>query len=156
LHWPGNAANALKSDVDFSGSVHHAMATAEKLNGARLLVDVVAHSLGNRVMLETMRLLAADNRGVDFGSFVLMAAAVNAKDVDPGATLNAPALMPRLTAIFHSTSDMVLAIAAPAGETPDRRGLFSRSSGPSWQAISMPGGSTRRASTASAIAAGRA
>jgi len=139
LHWPADKPNVVESAADFAGSITNGLGTAALLAsflndlasklapaGKQLQVDIVAHSLGNRITLETIKRL---NPGVRVNSFVLMAAAVNVKDVDTGAGLHASAVMPNRTTVFHSTSDMVLAIAAPAGETLAGEGFFPQAVG---------------------------
>jgi hypothetical protein len=132
VYWPGDADWGFAKPLAYMRSVPRARDIGEKL--ARLLVDaaatrpltevdIVAHSLGCRLALETLRALHANaSSRVHVRHLQLMAAAV------PTFMLFDPDESPRLREAFETTleigaknlwsgSDAVLSYAFPPGQT---------------------------------------
>jgi pimeloyl-ACP methyl ester carboxylesterase len=100
VHWPGDAewwgpldpldflvypeavAHARESAAQLAALIAHALPALD-------VVDFVGHSLGCRVILETLQRMADDDTPVHVGRVVLMAAAVPADFLEPGgASMN--------------------------------------------------------------------
>lgn len=137
FHWPGDANLGPVSFVSYPVEIGDAKKSARSL--ARFLrrlrgpgiqdfvqVDIVAHSLGCRVILETMTELLGDGVSypVVFRDVCLMAAAVPLYMVDDGAELRPGAELPRRLVVLHSYADLVLAGAFPLGQTLGGEGFF--------------------------------
>lgn len=128
VYWPGDAKWGVISFLYYMGSIGHAKESAialarflrNRLSGAR--IDIVAHSMGCRVALETLWALNTQNETLNFGRIVFMAGAVPTfmlVDAQPKRRLR-PAydrvLREGALSLF-SGSDMVLAGAFPAGQS---------------------------------------
>lgn len=124
--WPGDANWwGILDKADFlvyPKAVQTAPQAAERL--ARFLVGLpnlltlhfVGHSLGCRVVLETIRaFVGAPHPRI--GKVVLMAAAVPDFMVTSGGVLADAAAMAEAVLVLHSTSDLVLHYAFPPGQT---------------------------------------
>jgi len=142
LQWPGDQLNALKGDVDYPASLDHALASATiladflaKLAATRaaqhgtLRVHWVAHSLGNRLVLETIAALRKAQVGIQFPTLAMLAAAVRTNMLDNDTYLRSAALAPDSTAVLHSTGDDVLKWAFPPGQTISGDGFFPEALG---------------------------
>ena len=89
-------------------------------------IDIVAHSLGCRVILEVMNKLAAEKQTLSavFRGVCLMAAAVPLYMVDDGGHLRSGAELPTRLLVLHSYDDWVLAATFPLGQTLGGEGFF--------------------------------
>jgi pimeloyl-ACP methyl ester carboxylesterase len=123
--WPGDAAWGIADKADFlvySSAVGTATEAAEIL--ARHLsampalrqVNFIGHSLGCRVVLETVRILASGG-GPRVGNVCLMAAAVPLFKVIRGGTLEPAMDHADQVLVLYSEADTVLKWAFPAGQT---------------------------------------
>jgi pimeloyl-ACP methyl ester carboxylesterase len=127
FHWPGNAAVGPLSFMDVAGypvDVHRAMEAAERLAeylqnpGMRpLQLVIVGHSLGCRLVLEALKRLPQAPIRPDIGLVVLMAAAVPVNLAEQGQPLDVAQMPQERILKFHSTSDMVLWLAFPLGQS---------------------------------------
>jgi Alpha/beta hydrolase of unknown function (DUF900) len=142
LHWPGDQTNSLKGDVDYPASLQHAigsgailatflhgLATTQMAKGNVLRIHWVAHSLGNRLVLETIAALRKTNITIQFPTFAMMAPAVRSNVLDIDSDLRAAALTPESTSSLHSTGDRVLEWAFPPGQTISGDGFFPEALG---------------------------
>ena len=127
--WPGDADWSWFDFVDFgvySAAVGHAHAAATELTALILSmpslveIDFIGHSLGCRVILETLHHLRQSGRGPVVRRVCLMAAAVPMEKVEPGGDFHA--LLADLSAngtkilVLHSRQDVVLHYAFGAGQ----------------------------------------
>lgn len=133
--WPGDANFAGPLDlVDFliyPATISKAKQTAAQLSAyLRGRSDVfnvyfVGHSMGCRVILETIALLKADpNFHARIRKVCLLAAAVRTSAVFPDGDLAEAFLAADQVEVLHSTSDMVLALGFPIGQTLAADGFF--------------------------------
>jgi len=146
LFWPGDQPNKIKSTLDYVGALHHALTTAQLLadfltahsaalppSAAGLDLDVVCHSMGNRILLETFKRLRAASASVRVRTCCLMAAAVTTSSIEDASggslSLWAEAASIAHSAVMSSTSDDVLRLAFPPGETLGHDGLFPEAVG---------------------------
>lgn len=116
--WPGDDR---LSPLTYSLEERDADATADGL--ARVISEVIrprgpvhfgAHSLGCRVVLETMLRLAKE--GVEVGQVALMAAAVDGDALARSTRYRAVVEGAARVAVLHSDRDLVLKLAFPAGD----------------------------------------
>lgn len=136
FYWPGDADLGPVSFLSYPFEIDDAENSAKKLagflrglrgpEGAPVELDIVAHSLGCRVLLETIRELlpTLERLAVHFGVVCLMAAAVQVDMVEPDARLGAAVDAPRRLLVLHSTGDRVLHYAFPLGQTAAGEGFF--------------------------------
>ncbi|MDY0746440.1 alpha/beta hydrolase [Paucibacter sp. R3-3] len=131
--WPGDARWGIARPAFYPWALPVADAMAGYLaalvrgvaqNGVGLALDVVAHSLGNRLLLELLQQLRGSD-GLTIRSVLHMAAAVPTDRLDTdGDELRlgvlAETALGRATSI-HSARDSVLSIWFPLGETIDVR-----------------------------------
>jgi hypothetical protein len=146
LYWPGDQPNKIKSTLDYVGARDHALTTAQLLadflnahtatlppSGAGLDLDVVCHSMGNRILLETFKILRAASAPVRIRTCCLMAAAVTTSSIEDASggplSLWAEAASISHSAVMSSTSDDVLRLAFPPGETLCHERLFPEAVG---------------------------
>ena len=118
LQWPGDEANAITGAVEYARALNHAKQSAAALapllarwaatvpSGARL--HLIAHSLGNRVALETICQLQVANSAIQVATLGMLAAAVEVDHVSPGGMLNSASVAADRSIVLHSTSDLVL------------------------------------------------
>lgn len=108
----------------------------------------VAHSLGCRLALETVRNLRERGRprGLEKLSVVLMAAAVPAEHLAKDGLLETALELVDRMAVFHSVDDKVLALAFGLGQTLANDGFFPEAIGrrgapglPGWMSEDMTG-----------------
>ncbi len=124
VYWPGDAEWGIASPAFYPWAIPLADASAQVLGEilialshtcSGLIVDIVAHSMGNRVALQTAATVLG--AGLQIRRCVHMAAAVR---VDP-VTLLANGLAVETAdgkaESFYSAGDYVLAYAFPVGET---------------------------------------
>lgn len=139
LQWPGDETNALAGTIEYPKALEHAIQSSvilagflEKLVVAAtgvLIVHWVAHSLGNRLVLETIDALRKKGVAIRSSTFALMAAAVRVGAVELGAPLRMAAEVPSSLAVLHSTGDRVLEFAFPAGQTAAADGFLPEAVG---------------------------
>ena len=141
VFWPGDADWGLFSFAFYMQSIHRAEASAAALADAlrriaarmpsTLRVDVVAHSMGCRLTLELLKLLAGTVR-IEVQRIVTMAAAVplfmlEDPDQSQGLRRGYDRMMdPRQDKALslYSPADVVLHYAFPPGQTLAGEGLF--------------------------------
>ncbi len=138
VYWPGDAAWGIVSFLFYMGSIKHAIQTAERLAGYleknaanAIRIDIVAHSMGCRLASELLRALAIKAVAPSIERIVYMAAAVPTfmlEQRNPARRLR-PSYNQVLrdgTRSLYSGSDMVLALAFPAGQSlaPGEEGLL--------------------------------
>lgn len=135
LYWPGDADLGPVSFLSYPLEIAPAKATAERLAeylrtlagpaGTPTEIYFACHSLGNRVLLELLDLLAAEPAPLGHvAGAVLMAAAVPVDMVDAGGPLESGATLPGRTLVLYSRNDRVLHWAFPLGETAAGEGFF--------------------------------
>jgi hypothetical protein len=142
LQWPGDETSALRGAVDYPTALDHAiqsslilaaflegLAIEQIACGNVLTIHWVAHSLGNRLVLETIEALRQKRVAIRFASLALMAAAVRVGAVDTGGLLRTAALSSASIAVLHSTGDDVLEWAFPVGQTAAGDGFFPEAVG---------------------------
>lgn len=137
VYWPGNAELGPLSFLFFMHSISHAKQSGEYLADAleqaaasgQLTVDVVAHSLGCRVVLEAIAALQAGTR-VRFERLVFFAAAVAIHKIEVDGkqrlALEYCQHVEEGALSLYSGKDIVLSAAFPAGETltPGHEGIM--------------------------------
>jgi alpha/beta hydrolase family protein DUF900 len=86
--------------------------------GGVIEIFLIAHSLGNRVLLELLNRFAGGNKPakLQLRGAVMMAAAVPVAKVRFGGPLHYASLLPERRFALHSRSDMVLLLGFPLGE----------------------------------------
>ena len=122
-HWPGDAAWGAADLIDFL-VYPYAVGTARNAGpvlAAHLsqmpnleIVHFIGHSLGCRLVLETIRQLRNRPR---VGKVCLMAAAVPVFKVEWGGDLETAMVRAQHVLVLHSKSDLVLTAAFPPGQT---------------------------------------
>jgi pimeloyl-ACP methyl ester carboxylesterase len=127
-HWPGDAAWGAADLVDFF-VYPFAVGTARKAGPiladflGRMpnleIVHFIGHSLGCRVVLETILALAARPQ---VGRVCLMAAAVPVFQVEWGGRLESAMVRAQQVLVLYSGSDIVLTGAFPPGQFAAGRG----------------------------------
>ena len=135
FYWPGDANLGPISFLSYPFEIEPARKSAQRLaeyvrtlvgpGGTATELYFVGHSLGNRVILEALDLLAAAPAPV--GHVVaacLMAASVPVEMVEERGPLLAGATLPGTTLILYSRDDLVLHFAFPVGETAAGEGFF--------------------------------
>ncbi|MEX8520965.1 MAG: alpha/beta hydrolase [Leptothrix sp. (in: b-proteobacteria)] len=130
--WPGDAKwPGLLDYVDFlvyPAAVGNSMATAQRLadylrqRTDAFVLHFVGHSLGCRVILETIRLLRARGGGPTIGKVCLMAAAVPTSKVVNGGDLFDAITAPSHLRVLYSPDDMVLEFVFGPGQTISGQG----------------------------------
>ena len=148
LFWPGDANWWIFSALSYPQEMGQAKDTAARLaeflrtlqgpSGGSMRVDFFGHSLGCRVVLETLRAARpyfADLR-VYFGNICLAAAAVPLPMLEPGRRLNSIMAVSQRLVVLHSHGDRTLHWAFPPGETAAGEGFFphalGRDGAPPW------------------------
>jgi hypothetical protein len=124
--WPGDETGKLLSTLSYPLQLKVASQAAPLLErylsgvsgpgGTPIDVHFVAHSLGNRLLLD---LLSSATLPVNMrvASVTSMAAAVPVSRVQNGATLYVGCRRPHFIQVMHSRADSVLHYAFPAGQT---------------------------------------
>lgn len=151
--WPGDQSNVIVSTLDYVGARDHALTSAQLLAkflaahaatlSSGLNLDIVAHSMGNRIILETAKQLRAASAPVRIRTCCLMAAAVTTSSIENATggplSLWAEAASISHSAVMSSTGDDVLRLAFPPGQTlchegffPEAVGRFGHPSGVIW------------------------
>lgn len=129
--WPGDKAwppllhylsypLEIKLAVESGKSLARFLATLSGPGGVQVSVLLIAHSLGNRVLLEMLNELAnqlqTQPNGVEIAGICLMAAAVPVSKVESGGKLHRVSTAAR-SCVLSSVDDTVLHYAFPPGET---------------------------------------
>ncbi len=124
--WPGDDPNKLESALSYFRNIDVALDSGILLanflqslhgpDGGPIDVHVVAHSLGNRVLLQMLDRIAS-SPNVVVRSATLMAAAVPVEFVTYNQQFFAACLVPRHSLVLHSVLDLVLAGPFRVGET---------------------------------------
>jgi hypothetical protein len=137
--WPGDKNWGPLSFGSYPLEIPPAIKSAESLetylsgligpNGLSIDLVVIAHSLGNRLLLELLKNLAnLPAARLNIRYVCLMAAAVPVAMVDTGGTLQSAARSTN-TLTLYSTSDWVLEFGFPIGETLAGEGHFPEAVG---------------------------
>jgi pimeloyl-ACP methyl ester carboxylesterase len=129
VYWPGDAAWGFASFLFYMGSIKRAITTAVRLAdyltgniGNVVRIDIVAHSMGCRLATELLRALANQPITPQIERIVFMAGAVPTfmlEQRNPSRRLR-PSYDQVLrdgARSLYSGSDMVLALAFPAGQS---------------------------------------
>jgi hypothetical protein len=126
--WPGDThGGRLISSASYPFQIQTARDSARRLadflrgafgpEGTPMLLSVVGHSLGCRLVLEALRLVVEEELDWPQVRLVcLMAAAVPTDLVEEGAALRAAADLPTDLVVYYSFADDVLHFAFPAGQ----------------------------------------
>ncbi|MFZ0701104.1 MAG: alpha/beta hydrolase [Candidatus Acidiferrales bacterium] len=139
-YWPGDkswgAVSAASYALEMGPAKQSAAVFANFLaalpipNGATLDIYFVAHSLGNRVVLELLSALEATKTAgglssqIQFKGFCTMAAAVPVSMVESNADLYQAATLSSTRRTLYSEADTVLHFAFPIGEAAALEGFF--------------------------------
>ena len=125
--WPGDKENKVWSALAYPLQLKTAKEAGRRLyaflsplhgpGGGPIDVHFVAHSLGNRLLLQCLDLLRGYAPRVVVRSVTLMAAAVPVSRTQYGGDLYRASLWPRFSQALHSKGDDVLHYAFPSGET---------------------------------------
>jgi hypothetical protein len=138
--WPGDKNWGPASFASFPLEIGPAKESAARLtsylanlvgpNGTHVDLYFVAHSLGNRMLLEMLTLFSGGSRNslIQMRGMCLMAAAVPVAMVRSGGRLSGAAQLARSSTLF-SPDDKVLHFAFPLGETLAFEGFFPRAVG---------------------------
>ncbi len=141
FYWPGDTKLPVISELSYPWEIGPAVESAAKLStflqglagpgGTPVEVHFVSHSLGGRVVLETLKhfVAAGANSPVLFRSMSLMAGAVPVHMAGDLHQLLPAALIPGKRQVLFSSSDLVLAIAFRLGETTAGEGFFPEAVG---------------------------
>ena len=124
--WPGDELNRLQSTASYAGKIDVALEAGARLgdylaalhgpNAGPIDVHVVAHSLGNRVLLAMLQRVAQEPL-VLVRSVTMMAAAVPVEQVVFPQVFFKACLVPDRLVVLHSIADWILGLVFPAGET---------------------------------------
>ncbi|HQS57604.1 MAG: hypothetical protein B7Y56_08975 [Gallionellales bacterium 35-53-114] len=129
LYWPGDAAWGFASFLFYMGSIGRAIKTAGRLAdylalnfGEQVRIDIVAHSMGCRLATELLRALASKSFAPEITRIVFMAGALPTFMLErrtPARRLRGPfdKVLRDGAHSLYSTSDRVLALAFPAGQS---------------------------------------
>jgi pimeloyl-ACP methyl ester carboxylesterase len=133
FHWPGDEPNKIISTLSYPNQIKPAVESARELaaflaglqRGGPIVISLVGHSLGCRVIMELLaRWTGGLPSGIFIGAVILMAAAVKVKAVEEGGGLRAATLLTLKNPVLYSKGDPVLQWAFPIGETAGGEGLF--------------------------------
>jgi hypothetical protein len=129
LYYPADEKIKILSAISYPFQIGTAKISASRLydflqteqgvSGRPLRMIFVAHSLGNRLVLETF---GKGNVPHDFNWYFGMASAVPVFKVEDDGDLNKPAILPDKSFMLYSTSDPVLHWAFPPGQTAAGKG----------------------------------
>jgi hypothetical protein len=124
--WPGDEANKLLSTAGYAGKIDVALEAGARLgdflagvhgpDGGPIDIHMVAHSLGNRVLLAMLQRVASVPTAI-IRSVTMMAAAVPVELVIFPEPFFKAAMVPNRTVVLHSIADWVLGTVFRAGET---------------------------------------
>lgn len=131
--WPGDEPNKIISTISYPNQIRPAIESAKELaiylgalqHSGPMVVNLVGHSLGCRVILELLALWTGGlHPDTPIGVLVLMAAAVVVKQVDVGGTLRTATTLTYKNPVLYSKGDPVLHWTFPIGETAAGEGFF--------------------------------
>ncbi|WP_372369220.1 DUF726 domain-containing protein [Candidatus Uabimicrobium sp. HlEnr_7] len=106
VYWPSNTLDfptAIKRANKSGNYIMHILSEINKQAGGRSRIHIVCHSLGARVLLNTLKENAA--RSIPWGNMCFLAAAV---DQDAFFTFNGTNMVGRNNLIIYSENDLVL------------------------------------------------
>ena len=124
--WPGDEPNKIISALSYSNQIKPAVESAQLLakylqglqHGSPIVVSLVGHSLGCRLILEVLKIWSSSPPPSIFvKTIVLMAAAVVIRHTDDGGPLHPAAMLTLGNPVLYSKGDLVLHWAFPIGET---------------------------------------
>jgi pimeloyl-ACP methyl ester carboxylesterase len=133
FHWPGDEPNKIISTLSYPNQIKPAIDSARELaaflaglqRGGPIMINLVGHSLGCRVIMELLAHWTGGlPPGIFIGAVILMAAAVKVKAVDDGGASRAAAMLTLKNPVLYSKGDPVLQWAFPIGETAAGEGFF--------------------------------
>ena len=124
--WPGDEANVIWSTATYATKIEVALTAGRVLGdfvaqlhgpgGSPMSLHIVAHSLGNRVLMALLQSIS-DRTNVVVQSVTMMAAAVPVELVVYPQPFFKACLVPRRSLVLHSVVDWVLGTVFPLGET---------------------------------------
>ncbi len=135
MFWPGDKNWGPLSWISFPLELEPADESAARMaafiedvggRGRPIRLDIIAHSLGCRVVLNALTILAQNHPGsrgthivgsVEVHTVCLMAGAVPVEYVEPGEKYWDGASLPRRISCLFSEADPVIGLAAPLGYT---------------------------------------
>jgi hypothetical protein len=136
LFWPGDEKNKILSAISYPVQIGTAIDSASRLfsflldekgvSGQPMQLTFIAHSLGNRLVLETFSGLTVPH---ELRYYFGMASAVPVYKVEQRGDLYYPAILPQNSLMLYSTSDPILHWAFPAGQTLRGEGFFPQAVG---------------------------
>ena len=140
FYWPGDTKLPVISQLSYPWEIGPARDSAARLaeflqglagpGGTPVEIHLVSHSLGGRVVLETLKHFQGfSSAPVIFKSMSMMAAAVPVHMAGNSNQLLYPALIPERRQVLFSSSDLVLMIAFRAGEFAAGEGFFPEAVG---------------------------
>ncbi len=140
FYWPGDLDIPVISELSYPWQIKPAAESGGKLaeflqglagpGGTPVELHFVSHSLGGRVVLETLKqFLSGTKSPVIIRSISLMAAAVPVHMAEDADRLRNAALLPEKSQVLFSSSDLVLMIAFRLGETAALEGFFPEAVG---------------------------
>lgn len=131
--WPGDTPVKIISTLSYPNQIRPAIESASELSKflsspqlpGPVVVNLVGHSLGCRVILELLKLwVGSQPASVSIGVVALMAAAVVIKQVEVNGVLRAAAISSSKNPVLYSKGDPVLHWVFPIGETAAGEGFF--------------------------------
>jgi hypothetical protein len=124
--WPGDESNPIWSTVSYAGKIDVALDSGRVLGeflsqlhgprGSPINLHIVAHSLGNRVLMALLKRVGNETNVV-VQSITMMAAAVPVELVVYPQPFFRSCMIPRRSLVLHSLADWVLGTVFPLGET---------------------------------------
>jgi hypothetical protein len=124
--WPGDESNPIWSTVSYAGKIDVALDSGRVLGeflsqlhgpgGSPINLYIVAHSLGNRVLMALLNRVRNET-SVVVQSVTMMAAAVPVELVVYPHPFFRSCMTPRRSLVLHSIADWVLGTVFPIGET---------------------------------------
>jgi pimeloyl-ACP methyl ester carboxylesterase len=132
-YWPGDKSWGPVSFASYAIELQPAKDSAERF--AKFLQDLpapagvldvyfIAHSLGNRVILELLNALQNAKAAIQFKGFCMMAAATPVSLVQSNGYLSRASKLSATRRTLYSKADTVLHFAFPIGETAALEGFF--------------------------------
>ncbi len=133
-YWPGDKAWGFLSPAGYPLEMEPAKESAATfanfianlpIPAGVLDIYFIAHSLGNRVVLELLeKLRTIAPAGIRFAGFCMMAAAAPVSMAEPSGVLFEAATVSSTRRVLYSRADTVLHFAFPIGETAALKGFF--------------------------------
>jgi hypothetical protein len=141
FYWPGDTKLPVISQLSYPWEIEPARDSASRLadflqglagpGGTPVEIHFVSHSLGGRVVLETLKHFypIPSSAPIIFKSMSMMAAAVPVHMAGNSNQFLYPALIPQRRQVLFSSSDLVLMIAFRVGELVAGEGFFPEAVG---------------------------